>query len=111
MIFKEEQKTQPIERSEVWEAFKRVKVGGKSPGIDGVTIVAVEGNPKKYLTRYGTGLQAEAITPPRSDKPISQKEMEPKVSWVSQQLLTGLLRWSLNRSWRGLQISIFARTR
>jgi group II intron reverse transcriptase/maturase len=49
MIFKEEQKTQPIDRFEVWEAFKQVKVGGKSPGVDGVTIEAVERNPRKYF--------------------------------------------------------------
>jgi hypothetical protein len=61
MIFKEEQKTQPIERSEVWEAFKRVKAGGKSPGIDGVTIAAVAGNPSTF--QLWNRLAAEAITP------------------------------------------------
>jgi hypothetical protein len=30
MIFEEKQKTQLIERWEVWEAFKEVKAGGES---------------------------------------------------------------------------------
>ena len=37
MIFNEKQKTQPIERGEVWEAFKEVRAGGESPGVDGIT--------------------------------------------------------------------------
>jgi RNA-directed DNA polymerase len=49
MIFEEKQKTQPIERLQVWEAFKQVKAGGKSPGVDGITIETVERNPRKYL--------------------------------------------------------------
>jgi len=49
MIFEEKQKTQPIERWEVWEAFKEVRAGGESPGVDGITIGTVESNPRKYL--------------------------------------------------------------
>lgn len=49
MIFDEKQKTQPIERLQVWEAFKQVRAGGKSPGVDGITIETVERNPRKYL--------------------------------------------------------------
>lgn len=49
MIFEEKQKTQPIERLQVWEAFKQVRAGGKSPGVDGITIETVERNPRKYL--------------------------------------------------------------
>jgi group II intron reverse transcriptase/maturase len=64
MIFKEEQKTQPIERSEVWEAFKRVKAGGKSPGVDGVTIDAVAGNPRKYLYPVWNRLASGSYYPP-----------------------------------------------
>ena len=64
MIFKEEQKTQPIERSEVWEAFKRVKAGGKSPGVDGITIDAVAGNPRKYLYPVWNRLASGSYYPP-----------------------------------------------
>ena len=49
MIFEEKQKTQPIERWEVWEAFKEVRAGGESPGVDGITIDTVASNPRKYL--------------------------------------------------------------
>jgi len=49
MIFDEKQKTQPIERWEVWEAFKEVRAGGESPGVDGITIDIVASNPRKYL--------------------------------------------------------------
>ena len=41
MIFKEEQKRYPIDRSDVWAAFKEVKAGGRSPGVDGVAIEAI----------------------------------------------------------------------
>lgn len=49
MIRMEEQMTQPIEKRQVWEAFKRVRSKGGAPGVDGVTIETVEGQPRKYL--------------------------------------------------------------
>lgn len=49
MIFGKEQKTQPIERLQVWEAFKKVKANGGSAGVDGITIEMVSANPRKYL--------------------------------------------------------------
>jgi len=49
MIFEEKQKTQPIERVEVWEAFKEVRANGESPGVDGITIDTVASKPRKYL--------------------------------------------------------------
>ena len=49
MIFKEEQKTQPISRLQVMDAFKRVKANGGSAGVDEVTIAQVQGNLRKYL--------------------------------------------------------------
>lgn len=49
MIFKEEQKSQPIKRLQVWEAFKEVAANGGSHGVDGVTIEQVRANPRKYL--------------------------------------------------------------
>jgi RNA-directed DNA polymerase len=47
--FNEKQKTQPIERWEVWEAFKEVRANGESLGVDGVTIDTVASYPRKYL--------------------------------------------------------------
>lgn len=49
MIFVEEQKTQPITRLQVMEAFKRVKANGGSAGVDKITIAEVEVNKRKYL--------------------------------------------------------------
>jgi len=49
MIFVEEQKTQPITRLQVMEAFKRVKANGGSAGVDKITIAQIENNKRKYL--------------------------------------------------------------
>jgi group II intron reverse transcriptase/maturase len=49
MIFEEKQKTHPIDRKQVWEAFKQVRASGGSPGVDGITIETVGSNPRKYL--------------------------------------------------------------
>jgi retron-type reverse transcriptase len=49
MIFDEEQKTQPITRLQVIEAFKRVRANGGSAGVDTITIAQVETNKRKYL--------------------------------------------------------------
>ena len=49
MIFEEKQKTYPIDRKQVWEAFKQVRASGGSAGVDGTTIDVVGSNPRKYL--------------------------------------------------------------
>ncbi len=49
MIFREEQKTQPISRLQVMEAFTKVKANGGSTGVDGITIQKVASNVRKYL--------------------------------------------------------------
>lgn len=49
MIFVEKQKSYPIERMQVMDAFKRVKANGGSAGIDGVTTDQVSYNLRKYL--------------------------------------------------------------
>lgn len=49
MIFKEEQKSQPISRLQIMEAFKKVKANGGSSGVDGITIGKVNANKRKYL--------------------------------------------------------------
>jgi len=64
MIFKEEQKRYPIEKSEVWEAFKHVRAKGESPGVDGVTIEAVDHNPRKYLYPVWNRLTSGSYHPP-----------------------------------------------
>lgn len=49
MIFEEKQKSQPIEKRQVWDAFKAVKSNGGSAGVDGLSIKDIESNPRKYL--------------------------------------------------------------
>lgn len=49
MIFEIEQKTQPISRLQVLEAFKRVRANGGSAGVDNVSIEQVNSNKRKYL--------------------------------------------------------------
>jgi group II intron reverse transcriptase/maturase len=49
MIFDDGQKTQPITRLQVIDAFKRVKANGGNPGVDNITIGEVDNNKRKYL--------------------------------------------------------------
>jgi group II intron reverse transcriptase/maturase len=81
MIFEEKQKTQPIERLQVWEAFKRVKAGGKSPGVDGITIETVERNPRKYLYPVWLRMASGSYFP----KPVRQA-MIPKTDGTKRAL-------------------------
>ena len=53
MIFNEEHKTLPINKSQVQQAFKKVRSNRGSPGVDGLTIEEVDNNPRKYLSRNG----------------------------------------------------------
>ena len=81
MIFEEKQKTQPIERLQVWEAFKQVRAGGKSPGVDGITIETVERNPRKYLYPVWTRMASGSYFP----KPVRQA-MIPKTDGTKRTL-------------------------
>lgn len=49
MIFKDESKSYPITKEQVWEAFKLVKSKGGSAGVDGMTIKDIAKNPEKHL--------------------------------------------------------------
>ena len=49
MILGEKKRSQPIERRQVWEAFKAVRSNGGSAGVDGIEIAHIESNPRKYL--------------------------------------------------------------
>ena len=49
MIFDEKQKSQPIEKRQVWEAFKKVKRNGGAAGVDKLSIEAVSSQTRKYL--------------------------------------------------------------
>ena len=81
MIFEEKQKTQPIETLQVWEAFKQVRAGGKSPGVDGITIETVERNPRKYLYPVWLRMASGSYFP----KPVRQA-MIPKTDGTKRAL-------------------------
>lgn len=49
MNLEKESKPYPITQEQVWEAYKLVKGKGETPGIDGITIEDIGGNPKKHL--------------------------------------------------------------
>jgi|SRR3989304_4134800 len=68
MIFDEEQKTQPITRLQVIEAFKRVKANGGSAGVDRITIAQVEANKRKYLYPLWNRMASGSYFP----KPVRQ---------------------------------------
>lgn len=49
MIFKEKQKSQPILKRQVWEAFKKVKSNKGASGVDKLSIQEVSARPMKYI--------------------------------------------------------------
>lgn len=49
MIFKEKQKSQPIDKRQVWEAFKKVRSNKGASGVDKISIQEVSARPMKYL--------------------------------------------------------------
>ena len=64
MIFKLETKTQPISKEQVWASWKRIRTGGKSAGIDGVTISMIDKNPRKYLYPLWNRMASGSYFPP-----------------------------------------------
>jgi RNA-directed DNA polymerase len=68
MIFDEKQKSQPIEKRQVWEAFIKVKANGGSAGVDGVEIKDVESNPRKHLYPVWNRMASGSYYP----KPVRQ---------------------------------------
>jgi len=68
MIFAEEQKTQPITRLQVMEAFKQVKANGGSAGVDQITIAQVDENKRKYLYPLWNRMASGSYFP----KPVRQ---------------------------------------
>jgi RNA-directed DNA polymerase len=68
MIFVEEQKTQPITRLQVMEAFKRVKANDGSAGVDKITTAQVEANKRRYLYPLWNRMASGSYFP----KPVRQ---------------------------------------
>lgn len=68
MIFNEQQKSQPISRLQVNEAFKQVKANKGSAGVDGLSIEEVTKNQRKYLFPIWNRLASGSYFP----KPVRQ---------------------------------------
>lgn len=59
-----EAKTQPIEKRQVWESWKRIRTGGKGVGVDGLTIAEVDADPGPYLYPVWNRLASGSYQPP-----------------------------------------------
>ena len=57
-------KTQRITKRQVWEAWLLVKRGGKSVGIDKISMQAIDSNPRKYLYPLWNRLASGSYQPP-----------------------------------------------
>ncbi len=64
MIEELKSKTIPVSKAQVWSAWKRIKQGGKSVGVDNVTIEMIESNPRKYLYPLWNRLASGSYFPP-----------------------------------------------
>ena len=64
MNLREKPRPYPITKEQVWEAFKLVKAKGGLSGVDGLTIKAVESNPKKHLYPVWNRLSSGSYFPP-----------------------------------------------
>jgi group II intron reverse transcriptase/maturase len=71
MIFKEKQKSQPIEKRQVWEAFKKVRSNKGASGVDNVSIQEVSARPMKYLYPVWNRLASGSYFP----KPVREVEI------------------------------------
>ena len=71
MIFDEKQKSQPIEKRQVWEAFKKVRSNKGASGVDNVSIQEVSARPMKYLYPVWNRLASGSYFP----KPVREVEI------------------------------------
>jgi group II intron reverse transcriptase/maturase len=101
MIFEEKQKTQPIERWEVWEAFKEVRANGESPGVDGITIDTVASNPRKYLYPVWNRLASGSYFPKAVRQAEIPKEDGSKrllgIPTVTDRVAQTVIKWKLEK--------------
>lgn len=71
MIFKEKQKSQPIDKRQVMEAFKKVRSNKGASGVDKVSISEVSARPMKYLYPVWNRLASGSYFP----KPVREVEI------------------------------------
>jgi group II intron reverse transcriptase/maturase len=105
MIFNEKQKTQPVERWEVWEAFKEVRANGESPGVDGVTIDAVASNPRKYLYPVWNRMASGSYFPKAVRQAEIPKEDGTKrllgIPTVTDRVAQTVIKWKMEKYTNG----------
>jgi group II intron reverse transcriptase/maturase len=105
MIFEEKQKTQPIERWEVWEAFKEVRANGESPGVDGVTIDTVASYPRKYLYPVWSRMASGSYFPKAVRQAEIPKEDGSKrllgIPTVTDRVAQTVIKWKLEKYTNG----------
>jgi hypothetical protein len=83
MIFEEKQKSQPISKRQVWDAFKAVKSNDGSAGVDNIDIVEIERLRGNICIPYGTVCQAAVICPYLFVGFLSTKKTGANVHWAS----------------------------
>jgi len=71
MIFEEKQKSQPIERRQVWNSFIKVRRNGGASGVDRMSIEQVSAQPRKYLYPIWNRLASGSYFP----KPVREVEI------------------------------------
>lgn len=64
-------KSQPIEKRQVWEAWKHVRQGGKAVGVDELTIQEIDRDPGRYLYPLWNRLASGSYMPP----PVREKSI------------------------------------
>lgn len=95
MIFKEEQRNQPITRLQVMDAFRKIKANGGSSGVDGITIEEVQAYPRKYLYPLWNRMSSGSYFPeavkqeliPKDDGKMRSLGIPTVVDRVAQQVI------------------------
>jgi group II intron reverse transcriptase/maturase len=64
-------KNQPIGKRQVWEAWKHVRGGGKSTGVDGLSMDAIASDPGRYLYPLWNRMASGSYMPP----PVREKRI------------------------------------
>lgn len=105
MIFKEEQKSQPISRLQVMEAYKKVKANKGSSGIDEIEINEVDANKRKYLYPLWNRMASGSYFPkavrqvliPKEDGKMRPLGIPTVIDRVAQQVIATELEAIVNK--------------
>lgn len=101
MIFGKRQRIYPIDTLDVWEAFKYVRAGGKSPGVDGVAIDTIDKEPRKYLYPVWNRLASGSYFPPavrQTQIPKGDGKMRTLgIPTVTDRVAQTVIKWRLEK--------------